>query len=100
MPLRVDSYSWGENFLRAQNILMLKQFGRVIWRQSRDISVYNYPSHMLYEIYTNQGYLYVSHDKTKNKVEVLHGLAERSSDDEDRTPTPDKKTAFFFPPLE
>ena len=50
---------------------MLSRFGRMIWSQSRDIRVVNYEKHTVYEIYTNQGYLYVSHSKSKPEVEWL-----------------------------
>lgn len=50
---------------------MLKHFGRLIWRQSRDISVMNYANHMVYEIYTNQGYFYISHNKLTDQLSVL-----------------------------
>jgi len=48
-----------------------RHLGRLIWRQSRDISVYNYPGHIIYEIYTNQGYMYVSEEKDSKKVDVV-----------------------------
>jgi hypothetical protein len=51
---------------------MLRSFGRCIWRQSRDISVMNYPNHLVYEIYTNQGYFYVAQDKKTEKIEVVN----------------------------
>lgn len=79
---------------------MLKQFGKQIWRQSREISVYNYEKAMIYEIYTNHGYLYVSHDKSEDKVEVVHGLALSATINENSKLPTDKKTAFFFPPLQ
>jgi|LakMenEpi12Oct12_1017442.scaffolds.fasta_scaffold01769_3 hypothetical protein len=50
---------------------MLRTFGRCIWKQSRDISVLNYPTHLVYEIYTNQGYFYISQDKKSDKIEVI-----------------------------
>lgn len=78
---------------------MLRRFGKQIWRQSRDISVYNYEKAMIYEIWTNHGYLYVSHNKDEDKVEVINGLAQRSSHDENRKSPTNKETAFFFPPL-
>jgi hypothetical protein len=50
---------------------MLKRFGTLIWKQTRDISVMNYPNHVVYEIYTHQGYFYVSEDKETKKFSVL-----------------------------
>ena len=52
---------------------MLRRFGNLVWRQSRDMSVYNYSNHLVYEIFTNHGYLYVCHDKGSGKVEVING---------------------------
>ena len=51
---------------------MLRRFGRIIWTQSRDIRVVNYPEVMVYEIFTNKGYLYIAHDKTTNKIESVN----------------------------
>lgn len=48
---------------------MLRRFGNLIWKQSREISVLNYPKHVVYAIYTNQGYIYVSKDKETGKIE-------------------------------
>jgi hypothetical protein len=50
---------------------MLRHFGRLVWRQSRDMSVLNYPGHIVYEIYTNHGYIYVSENKTNHKIDVV-----------------------------
>lgn len=55
---------------------MLRRFGSLIWRQTRDISVYNYPKTMVYEITTNQGYIYLLQDKDNNKVEAVNGRFE------------------------
>ena len=49
---------------------MLKNLGRVIWRQTRDITVINYPKAIVYELYTAEGYVYVLHDKKKNEFVV------------------------------
>lgn len=54
---------------------MIKQLGRMIWRQSRDISVMNYPNYIVYEIFTNQGFIHISHNKTTDKVELLDGFS-------------------------
>ena len=50
---------------------MLSRFGRMIWSQSRDIRVVNYEKNIVYEIYTNQGYLYISQSKSKPEIEWL-----------------------------
>ena len=50
---------------------MLSRFGRIIWAQNRDIRVVNYEKNIVYEIYTNQGYLYISQSKSKPEVEWL-----------------------------
>lgn len=57
---------------------MLRRFGNLVWRQSRDMSVLNYPGHVVFEIYTNHGYIYVSQDKTSHKIEVIDGVAQCS----------------------
>ena len=50
--------------------MMLKNLGRMIWRQTRDITVINYPKAIVYELYTAEGYVYVLHDKKKNEFVV------------------------------
>ena len=50
---------------------VLEHLGRLIWRQSRDISVLNYPKHFVYEIYTNQGYLRIVQCKETNALQML-----------------------------
>jgi hypothetical protein len=91
---------WRENKKDKKNILMLGRFGRTIWRQSREISVYNYEKVMVYEIYTNQGYVCVSQNKTDNKVEVLNGLALCAKNDENRKSQKDREASVFFSTLE
>lgn len=54
---------------------MLKQLGKLIWRQSRDIYVLNYPSHTLYEIFTNQGTLRIIHERETDRFEVIDSKA-------------------------
>ena len=73
---------------------MLKHFGRQIWRQTRDISVLNYPKHIVYEIYTHQGYFYVSHNKDTDKFEILH------SKGEEREKEKNKDGTLFLPNLQ
>ena len=53
---------------------MLKNLGKVIWRQSREISVSNYPNHLVYEIYTNSGYLYCIQAKEGEKIECVKNI--------------------------
>jgi hypothetical protein len=50
---------------------MFSRFGRMIWAQNRDIRVVNYEKHIVYEIYNNQGYLYISQSKSEPVVEWL-----------------------------
>lgn len=50
---------------------MLRRLGQAIWSQSRDIRVVNYPGVIVYEIFTNQGYLYIGHDKNTDKIEKI-----------------------------
>lgn len=49
---------------------MLRNLGAVIWRQTRDMTVINYPKVIVYELYTANGYVYVKHDKEKNEFAV------------------------------
>lgn len=56
------------------------------------MSVMNYKKAIVYEIYTNQGFFYISHDKDTNKVEV-HGIPSCSQ----MVEIPDQKTTPQFP---
>lgn len=47
---------------------MIRTLGRAIWRQSRDISVWNYPQHTVFEIFTNQGTLMICQEKASSQV--------------------------------
>lgn len=47
------------------------KLGRMLWRQSRDISVCNYANHTCYEIFTNHGTLKLICDKHTNKYYVI-----------------------------
>jgi hypothetical protein len=38
---------------------MLRNLGRFVWSQSRDIQVYNYPKVILYEIRTSDGNMWL-----------------------------------------
>lgn len=48
---------------------MLKNLGRLIWRQPREMNVLNYSNHIVFEIYTNNGYLYCIQEKASGNVE-------------------------------
>ena len=50
---------------------MLRRLGSVIWSQSREMRVINYSNHMVYELYTNHGYIYVTHDKSTNTMDIV-----------------------------
>ena len=52
-------------------MLRLRSLGQLIWRQSRDISVWNYSQAIVYEIYTNQGTLFIRQNKDNGSVDVL-----------------------------
>lgn len=54
---------------------MLKGLGRLIWTQSREIRVCNYPKHFVYEIYTNQGFQNIVIDKDTKAVQIIDGLS-------------------------
>ena len=47
------------------------RFGRLVWSQVRDMQVYNYEKHIVYEIYESGGYRYVAIEKSNNKVEWI-----------------------------
>ena len=79
---------------------MLRRFGNVVWRQSRDMSVLNYPGHIVYEIYTNHGYIYVSQDKTSQKIEVFNGVANGVVDFEKKVCSKEQSKEVFFPVLQ
>lgn len=49
-----------------------ERFGRLVWSQVRDMQVYNYEKHIIYEIYENRGYRYVAIEKSTDKVEWIH----------------------------
>ena len=48
-----------------------ERFGRLVWSQVRDMQVYNYEKHMVYEIYESGGYRYVAIEKSTDKVEWI-----------------------------
>lgn len=48
---------------------MLRRFGTLLTSQSRDMTVLNYPKHIIYAIWTNNGYIYVAKDKETKKIE-------------------------------
>ena len=52
---------------------MLKNLGRLIWRQPREMQVLNYAHHTVYSVYTNTGFQYFVQDKETNHVECLTG---------------------------
>ena len=54
---------------------MLRRLGSLVWKQTRDMSVMNYSNHLVYEIFTNHGYMYVVHNKTTDKIEIVNGLS-------------------------
>lgn len=53
---------------------MKRVLGQLIWVQSRDIRVLNYPKTIVYEIYTNKGYLKVGCDKETNELYKIDEL--------------------------
>ena len=48
---------------------MLKHLGRLLWHQHREMTVMNYSQHLVYQIYTNHGYIHVCQNKTTNEIE-------------------------------
>ena len=51
-----------------------EKFGKLIWSQSRDISVFNYEKHIVYSIYENSGYRYFVVNKSNDSVEWIQHL--------------------------
>lgn len=49
---------------------MLRRFGSMLWSQSREMRVMNYSNHMVYQLYTNHGYIYVTHEKSSDRFTV------------------------------
>ena len=49
---------------------MLKHLGRMLWSQNREIQVLNYKQAIVYQIYTANGYLYLTVDKTTGLAQV------------------------------
>lgn len=76
---------------------MLRRFGSLVWRQSRDISVYNYSKTMVYEIFTNQGYLYLIQDKEKDTIEAINGSFECYKSLDFPKPTEKQSSQVFLP---
>ena len=79
---------------------MLKRFGKSIWNQSREMRVINYSEHIVYELYTNQGYIYVAHDKSTQKIEVLNGIPNSFQSYEDSDTRTHKKETFLTPNMQ
>jgi hypothetical protein len=48
---------------------MLKRYGSLLWHQTRDIKYLNYPNHIVWELCTNQGFIYVAKNKKTQEVE-------------------------------
>lgn len=47
----------------------MKRFGSLLWSQTREIRYLNYPKHLAWEIWTNNGYIYLVQDKITKKIE-------------------------------
>lgn len=92
--------SFREKNRRDKYPLMLKNWGRLLWRQSREISVMNYPNHLVYEIYTNQGYFYVAHDKRKDTFVVMDAHKLELTKPELDTYATNRTQTLFLPPLQ
>lgn len=79
---------------------MLKNFGRLVWKQSREMSVLNYPNHLLYEIYTNQGYFYVAQDKKDDTFQIMDAHKFNLTKTELETYKTNPAKNVFLPPLQ
>ena len=53
------------------------RFGKLIWSQPREITVLNYTNHLVYQIYTNHGYISIAHNKTNDKIDISNGSVMR-----------------------
>ena len=53
---------------------MLRNLGKLIWRQPREMNVLNYANHMVFEVYTNSGYFYFIQDKGSDKIECVRKI--------------------------
>ena len=42
---------------------MIRNLGRLVWRQTRDMNVYNYPIAILYEVRTSEGNMWLKYCK-------------------------------------
>jgi hypothetical protein len=62
--------------------------------------VYNYEKAIVYEIWTNQGYLSVCQNKTDGRVEAFNGLALSVKNDEAKKLQKDREASVFFSTLE
>lgn len=79
---------------------MLRRFGNLVWSQSRDMRVLNYPRHMVFEIYTNHGYIYVSQDKSSQKIEVIDGVARCYKDTDFPKCSKEQSQEIFIPVMQ
>ena len=48
---------------------MLKRYGSLLWHQTRDVKYLNYPNHIEWELYTNQGFIYLAKHKITHEIE-------------------------------
>lgn len=48
---------------------MMKRFGSLLWSQSTEVKFLNYPKHLVWEIWTNNGFIYLVKDKQTKKIE-------------------------------
>lgn len=79
---------------------MIRGLGRAIWTQSREIRVINYPQFMLYEIYTNHGFLNIAHNKTTNTVQIVNGIPECYTSSSQSNFSKDEAKKILLPDLE
>jgi len=49
---------------------MLKNLGRYVWSQTRDMQVYNYPKAILYEVRTSDGGVWLKYCKNTDTYTV------------------------------
>lgn len=78
---------------------MRRVLGRLIWSQSRDIRILNYPRHFVYEIWTNQGYMKICHDKDTNHIQRIDELLHDGSSMEAAVFSKEQSETVFVPTL-
>lgn len=78
---------------------MKRGLGRLIWSQSRDIKVLNYPHHFVYDIWTNHGLLRIAQEKDTKSLFKVDEVFTSSISPQISKFQCDKKEEIFIPTL-